>query len=149
MEINPEKKEEKSPVSVKKFYLEVKPNVDRIFIFQKVVGSSSKFISEMICADVESAELGSQSRFFNGTIPTQIASEKFLLMLLGSENNTEYNFNRLFSKPISEKTLNKFKEKGIKVMENEIVINVPHEIEYVLINVPKVFQELLKLPKNI
>jgi hypothetical protein len=80
----------------------------------------------------------------------EIKKEKYAyIYLLGGEGRTEYEFNDLFSKPISLAELRALSEKGTLYWNNTIVINVPREapqsVKAVLLEIPHQWQKFWKL----
>lgn len=132
-------------MSLHKFYMTVKPLVDRIFIHQLMPNNTLKYINEMTCADPESAEDFQNERIFNGSIPMIFEKEKLILRLVGLEGEATYKFNDLFSIPLTKECLEEMFKQKENIQKNSVIINTPKEIEFVVVEIPKKLQQILKL----
>lgn len=129
------------------YHLKVRPWIDNVFVFTTINGKQTPFGMMQPAEDYETMTLSDTDiKMFNITLPSEqrpnsktLAS--FNMLAYGIGGTGEYNLTNLLSEPINPESIK------ANVHMSNIVVNTPLQINAVLIEFPKVIQDLLNINK--
>lgn len=119
-----------------KFFIKVKDWVEATLMFSR---NGQRYLGELWCPDMEDSR---GYKIFNGTLPADYQGRQLRMVMMAGQGETYYTFDKLFSIPLTT-----LYEK--KITRNCIIINAPQKVNWVIIDVPKIYQDKLRLPSQI